>query len=512
MQVRLFQVGCYGTDANNLQGQATIADAASIISLASTGSTMDEGDPANTVVFTLSRTGSTAGSLRVYYQLRGTAALTEYTGYNFLSYTGGVVYGWVDFAAGQTTTTITLHARNDNLPLGTTTVQVRLFQVGCYGTDVNNLQGQATIADAAPIISLATTDGTMAEADPSNTVTFVLSRTGSTADSLRVYYQLLGTAAITEYTGYNFLGTYGGVTYAWADFAAGQATTTLTLHAIDDHLGLGTTTVQARLFQFGCYATDANNLQGLATIADAAPIISLATTDSTMDEADANNTAIFKLTRTGSTAESLRVYYQLSGTAAFAEYTGYNFLCYSGGVVYGSVDFAAGQATSTITLHANDDQLARGTTTMQVRLFQYGSYLADVNNLQGQATIADAAPQLSITTGTGTLNEAAPAQTAAFTLSRTGSTARALRVYYQLTGTAALRQFSGYHFLGNFGGVNYAWADFAAGQASATLTFNGVNDHMHEGATYVQVQLYQFGQYLLTENSLSGQISLVDAN
>ena len=142
---------------------------------------------------------------------------------------------------------------------------------------------------------------------------------------------------------------------------------------------------------------------------------------------------VFTLTRDGSTTNGLPVNYTLGGTATYGS-SGqiYDYTLSSGQT---SVTIPAGYATTTITVVPQNDGVATGATTAVVTLSSSpGNYML-AGQMAGTATLAAHDPATVSISGSGTITEGGSPGT--FTVSRTGSTARALVVYYNtINGTA----------------------------------------------------------------------------
>jgi hypothetical protein len=108
-----------------------------VVTLAVTDGIATEGNPADTAVFTVSRTGNTASSLTVNYTAGGTAT----NGVDYQTLTGSVV-----IAAGQSSAMITVTTIDDSLVEGNETVIVTLSANAAY-TVGSPASGTVTIVD-----------------------------------------------------------------------------------------------------------------------------------------------------------------------------------------------------------------------------------------------------------------------------------------------------------------------------------------------------------------------------
>jgi hypothetical protein len=196
------------------------------LSVSATDSSAAEAGSA-TGTFTITRSGSTGGAILVRYAVGGTAAAGS--DYQALS-------GTVTIARSATTATVTVTPLDDSQVEGSETVVLTLTPDDCYGVGTSS-SATVTIADndtgpALPSVTVSATDASAAE--PSNTGTFTVSRTGATTASLTVAFAVGGTAT----AGSDYAALPGSVTIpAGADSAA------ITVTPRDDTAAEGSETV-----------------------------------------------------------------------------------------------------------------------------------------------------------------------------------------------------------------------------------------------------------------------------
>ena len=426
-------------------------------------------------VFILTRTGSTAAALNVSYTLTGTATRgSDYT---------GTSPGTATFAAGATTTTVTLPTINDTVVDPIETIIATIAAPTGY-TISGAASASATITDndIAPVGTIAiakTTDGK--EAGPVSSV-FILTRTGSTAAALNVSYTLTGTAT----RGSDYTGTSPGT----ATFAAGATTTTVTLPTINDTVVDPIETIIATIAAPTGY-TISGAASASATIVDndIAPVGTIAIAKTTDGREAGPVSSVFTLTRTGSTAAALNVSYTLTGTATRGtDYTGTS---------PGTATFAAGATTTTVTLPTINDTVVDPNETIIATITAPTGY-----TISGAAsatdTIADndgSLPIISLTSNYSGVSENGTPNLV-YTFNRTGATTQALAVNFTVGGTATQGTdflASGATLSGSNGIIN-----FATGSAIATLTVNPIADTIKEADDTVDLNLvastgYQVG-------------------
>jgi hypothetical protein len=119
-----------------------------------------------------------------------------------------------------------------------------------------NVADDEPVVPPEPVVTIEATDAVAAE--PANTGTFTVTRTGSTSASLDVFYTVTGTAT----NGSDYTALAGSVT-----IPAGQSTATITVGPIDDPDVEVDETVILTLVDAATYAVGSANA-ATVTIAD----------------------------------------------------------------------------------------------------------------------------------------------------------------------------------------------------------------------------------------------------
>ncbi|MCI0536395.1 MAG: hypothetical protein L0Z50_14330 [Verrucomicrobiales bacterium] len=328
--------------------------AAAVVTVAATDATAGEPDSGQgTGTFTFSRTGSTAAALTVNFRVAGTAG--SETDYNSIGTD-------VRFAAGAATATKTVRVINDEALEEAESVTVRLTSGSGYTIGSPSLASVMIQDDdaAAAVVTVAATDATAGEPNSGQgTGTFTFSRTGSMAAALTVNFRVAGTAG--SETDYNSIGTD-------VRFAAGAATATKTVRAIDDEALEEAESVTVRLTSGSGYTIGSSSLATVMIQDDdaAAAVVTVTATDATAGEPDSSQgTGTFTFSRTGSTAAALTVNFRVAGTASSE--TDYNS-------IGTDLRFAAGVATATKTVRVINDEALEEAETVTVRLTNGGGY------------------------------------------------------------------------------------------------------------------------------------------
>jgi hypothetical protein len=423
--------------------EVTVSNITSDVTIAALDATATEAG-ATTGAFRVSRTGSTASSLTVYYSVAGTATPgTDYT----------ALPGSVTIAAGSSVADIVVQSINDTRMEGNETVVVTLSSGPAYTIGSPSSATVTIISDER--VTIAALDATATEAG-ATTGAFRVSRTGSTASSLTVYYSVAGTAT----PGTDYTALPGSVT-----IPAGVAAANIVVRPINDTVMEGSETVVVTLSSKPAYTIGSPSAATVTIISDER--VTITAVDATATEAGAT-TGAFRVSRTGSTASSLTVFYSVAGTATpGTDYT----------ALPGSVTIPAGVAAANILVQSINDIHIEGNETVVVTLSSGPTYTIGSPSAATVTVVSD--ERVTITAVDATATEAG-ATTGAFRVSRTGSTASPLTVYYSVAGTAT----PGTDYTALPGSVT-----IPAGVAAANILVKPINDTVKEGNETVVVTL-----------------------
>ena len=441
------------------------------------------GEPANNGSFTVSRTGATSNSLRVYYSTSGSTASagTDYA----------ALPGYVDIPAGQSSSVISVAVIDDIAMENSETVQLTISSNEAY-TIGSPSSAAVTIADNDqpvdnPIVTITAPYASAAE--PAIMGYFTVSRTGATSGSLLVYYSTNGSAS----SGADYAALPG-----YVDFSSGQSSAVVYVIVYDDSTVENSETVQLTISSNAAY-TIGSPSSATVTIADNdqavdKPIVTITAPDASAGE-PANNGS-FTVSRTGATSVSLRVYYSTSGSTASpgADYT----------ALPGYADIPAGQSSAPISVVVIDDITTENSETVQSTISSNAAYTIGSPSY-ATVTITDnddipvEKPIVSITAPNASAGE--PANDGSFTISRTGATSVSLRVYYSTSGSTASS------------GIDYTalpgYVDIPAGQYSALVYVFVIDDTATEDPETVQLMISSNTAYTIGSPS-SAAVTIAD--
>ncbi len=355
--------------------------------------------------------------------------------------------------------------------------------VNAAGEKIVSAPVQITVTDGLPVVSIEATVPETTEPSPTSRIrpgVFTLRRTGDASEPLRVWVHYAGSA--TPESDYAALPNV-------VEFPAGTASVELLVVPVDDGLAEGDETVVAELTHSPLavapgYAIDPENRRAVVTIHDnglsAIPIVSIrATQPNTAEACPVCLVApgVFTISRTGGTEEPLHVLYRLGGTAKNGE----DYERLSGQAV-----IPAGRESVEVLVLGILDDLMEGDETVVAQLYVPEVVIAifppppppyHVNPEHAAATVIihdhPPTPQSVVsivatdpfaregTTASGEAN------TAAFTVTRTGGTAMSGEDYEALESPLVI----------------------PAGQRRARLVVRPIDDHRAEPIETVLVTL-----------------------
>ena len=303
-----------------------------------------------------------------------------------------------------------------------------------------------------PSITLEVSPSSVIEDSATNLV-YTFTRTGPTANALTVTYDITGTADATDYTGATS-GTGKTIT-----FAANSATATLTLDPTADTTIEPDETVILTLASGTGYTIGTTTSITGSITNDDLPTLSI--NDATITEGNSGTQNLtFTVTRTGTAFNPITVNYATNDQTATtgSDYTASN----------GTLNFATNETSKTITVAITGDTSIENDETFLVNLTNPSN--ATLTDAQGIGIITnDDLPSITLAVSPANVAEDA-ATNLVYTFTRTGPTANALTVTYDITGTADATDYTG-----ATSGTGKT-ITFAANSATATLTLDPTAD------------------------------------
>lgn len=425
-------------------------------------------EDAGTLSFTLSRDGSLIRASSVGYRIVGDTATA---GEDFEAQDGVVT-----FAAGESSKTITVALRNDDLVEGTEALRLeidrsRMTNLTAYGERVSAwIQSDD---QPPPTLRMSLNGGPVIRED-AGSLSFTLSREGALTRESSVPYRITSDNATT---GEDYEAQEGLVT-----FAAGESSKTITVGLRNDDRHETTESLRLEIDRSRMTNLTAYGERVSAWIQDdddLAPTLRLSTNTSLVRE-NAGSIS-FTLTRQGAVSRESSVGFRIVGDTATA---GEDFEAKDG-----TVTFAAGESSKTIMVGLRDDDRHENTESLRLEIDR--SRMTNLTAAGDQVTVwvqdnDEALPLPELRIENTTANEGDGV--ALFTVSRTGDLSRVSRVSYTTRpDTAAIAT-------GLYGSGDFQLASdqliFAAGEASKTIRVSLVDDREVEPSENFRVHLF----------------------
>jgi hypothetical protein len=226
--VNAVNTGAYTLSFNLFDNTPNYPSPPTTLAISSTNATQTEGNSGSKAfTFTVTRSGDTSLASSASFAITGSGTNPA----NAADFGGALPTGTVNFAAGETTKTITVNVSGDSIFEANETFNVTLSNPTGATIDPVKTIATGTITNddvaALPSISLAVSPASVQENGTPNLV-YTFTRNGATTNALTVNYSVAGTATNTDYTG-TTTGTGKTVT-----FAANSATAIVTVDPTAD--------------------------------------------------------------------------------------------------------------------------------------------------------------------------------------------------------------------------------------------------------------------------------------
>lgn len=470
-----------GVELGTAVAATTITDDDDQLSLSAQTATVSETDAAGaTLTYVVNRTGPTNTVTTVDYAVSGNGA-NPVDGADFIG--GTLPSGTLTFNEGETSKTITLNLAGDNNVEQNEGLKLTLSNPST-GTslDTSELTGTVNNDDSGLSVAATTTDLVEGSGTNSNHV-FTITRSGKLDTSNTVDWSLEHQNTDNS----DFVATTGQVT-----FAAGETTKTVNLAVVGD------TTVEANEdFIFKVNGGTANDqlIQGSVannTIVsdDAGLAIAAVVTSKAEGKAGDTSQIEFTVTRSGNTTSTASANWAVSGDVNAADF--------GGTLPSGTVSFAAGETSKTITLSLKGDNTLENNERIDVNLSNpnSGTY---ITNATASTTVTNDDSQVSLSNPTLTVTEGnTGTQTLTYTVARAGDTSKATTVGWKAvasgTNPVDVNDFAnGQDGNGNNSGLPSGTLSFAAGETSKTFSLQVAGENKVEEDETFQIQFYNGG-------------------
>lgn len=366
----------------------------------------------------------------------------------------------VTIPAGQTAATVVLNSVYDPLYTGdrdfSLVVSVADNVVRVSGA---NLSVDVKDLESVPLLKFSSATQSITEG-ASGTATVTLTPASATAVTVD-YATSDGTAQATA----DYTQTNGTLT-----FAPGETSKTISLATVDD----------AAIESAETFSVALTNLAGTATLGTATQTVTVVDNDfANLTIADASVTEgsnlVFTVTLSPASTGTVTVdYASVDGTGANGALSGTDYTSVSG-----TLTFAAGETSKTVSVPTTDDAVYEGTETFSVTLsapshatLGTGSAIGTITDNEVQPTV-----QFASAVSSGVEN----VTPASITVSLSGASASTIAVDYAVSGGTATA------------GVDYTLAaatlTFAPGETSKTISIPVIDDSIYEGSETIEVTL-----------------------
>src|SRR4029079_508079 len=367
------------------------------------------------------------GALTANFSVGGTATFsTDYT----QSGAGTFVppNGPVSFADAPLTTTVTIDPTADSTVEPDETVILTVVAGAGYTVGAPS-SATGTITNDDTDVSVAVAPSSTAE-DGAGNLVYTFTRAGVTTGALTANFTIGGTATFnTDYT------QSGATTFVppngTVQFAAGSSTATVTVDPTPDTTVEPDETVILTVAAGTGYNVAAVNNSATGTITNDDTDVSVAVAPSSVNEDGATN-LVFTFTRTGVTSTPLTVNFGIGGTATFnTDYTQTGAATFAPPT--GTVTFAAGNSTATVTVDPTGDTTSEPDETVILTLAAGTGYNV-VEPSAATGTILNDDVNVSVAVSPGSVDEDG-ATNLGYTFTRSESTGP-LTVNFTIGGTA----------------------------------------------------------------------------
>jgi hypothetical protein len=281
----------------------------------------------------------------------------------------------------------------------------------------------------------------------------------------------------TETGATTFTPTTGSVT-----FGAGNSTATVTVNPETDTTIEADETVSLTLTAGAGYNVGSPS-SAMGTITNDDADVSVAVAPAAVTEDGATN-LVYTFTRTGFTGGALTVNFSVGGTATFGvspdDYTQTGATTFT--TTTGSVTFAPGSPTATVTVDPETDTTAEADETVVITLTAGASYNV-VNPNSATGTILNDDTLVSVVVSPSSTAEGGA--NLVYTFTRTGPTTSALSVNFSVGGTASFPADYSQSGATTFTPPT-ATVTFGVGSSTATVTVTPLTDCLVEGSETVE--------------------------
>ncbi|CAH2030771.1 Calx-beta domain-containing protein [Trichlorobacter ammonificans] len=476
--------GSYTSPSTTLDVRGTIYDDDTTYTLTPASTSLVETDQGanQTFSFDVTRggtgyTGAATLKWRVEAVGGNPASTSDFTSTDTQGTNNGLPSGTVSFASGELTKTFSVLVKGDLIAENSETFRVVLYEdvLTSSSPTITNTQNvaSATLTIVTDDTGISIADSTLAESDANQTMTFTITRSGDTT----------GTSSMTWtlYHGTTAAGDVSGATSGTVSFSAGETSKTISVTVVGD------TTPEAD----ETFTIQLSNLVGVDEAIDISATGTIRNDDSSFSIAPLvgsspeSGSQTFTITRTHDTVQNQTITWSVGGGSATAADFG-------GSLPSGSVTFAPGEMSKTITITPTNDATPETDETYTVTIALGAGTAGDtISQATASGTIENDDAALHIAADHATIQEGHSGTTAlTFTVTRTGNADGTASVDWKLSSAGAVAaDFATADALGSNGGLPSGTVTFADGEYEKTITIQVVGDEVVEGDEAVTITL-----------------------
>ena len=385
----------------------------------------------------------------------------------------GTTSGVLTFSNGQTSKTITVNVVGDKVGEANELFGVELSAPG-NATLATSFAKVTIVNDdtvvAPPTLSIAATEATRNEGNSGTTpFTFTVTRSSGTGASSASWAVQHGTTSADDFS---------GATSGIVSFATGETSKVITVNVVGD-LAVEQDEAFSVLLSSPSGATLGTASASGSILTDDLPVANISATSADKAEGSSGTTPFtFTITRSSGFGASWVNWAVTHGTTSAADFSG---------PTSGTVTFAAGETSKTVTLDVVGDAVTETDEAFRVDLIDSNNGAAFVTIGTGSAsgTIRDddtvIVPSLSIAATSAAKAEGNSGTTPfTFTVTRSSGTGTSTADYTVVHGSTTAADFSA---------PTSGTVSFASGETSKVITINVAGDTVIEGDEAFSVQL-----------------------
>ncbi|UPY35439.1 Calx-beta domain-containing protein [Sediminicoccus sp. KRV36] len=457
-----------GATLGTASADGTIRNDDAILSLSGPGSPIDEGNAGSTAfTFTVTRTGDLSGAASASYAVTGAANAADFVG-------GVLPFGTVLFAAGDATQTITINVAGDGIIEPDEVFTLSLSAPS--GASLGTATADATILNddsfVPTTLSVAATLADRPEGQPGSTLlTFTVTRTGDVSGASSAAWAIAGSG-LNPTDAADFVG--GVLPSGIVSFAAGQTSRVINVNAAGDTAWEADESFTLTLSSPVGTVLGTSTAQGILRNDDPTRF-AITATDAVKSEGQAGSTPFtFTVTRDGDTSVAHSITYGVvpngASKANAADFVG-------GAFPSGTVDFAVGETSKTLTINVQGDTTVEADEGFAVQISTATPGLAIATSTAFASILNEDVvipTSLSVAATLADRAEGAPGSTLlTFTVTRTGDVSGASSAAWAIAGSG-LNPTDAADFVG--GVLPSGIVSFAAGQTSRVINVNAAGD------------------------------------